>query len=223
MDLLSVVLSCLVQSLLVLLLVFLVWVGHALLSLALKKTRHGFRRWCGLVGTGRSTVELVGIVVVAAFTGALLTSVAYLAIPGQAEFVGSVHSPAVKYGALGSPLLIVVAVLAYGFVGTGFWEELFFRGVIARRLIAWFGFWPGNVVQALFFAGMHIALLLIALPGTPLGLHIFTFVWTMAVSMASAGYNEKRAGGSIVGSWLFHGGVNVGTVLANLMLLQGAS
>ena len=220
MDLVSVVLSCLVQSLVILFFVFLLWSGHVLLTALRKKKRTGFGVWSGLVSTRRSFAELVGVAVVAVVVGAGLSTFAYLWVPGQAGFVASEHSPAVKYAAFGSPLWIGIAVLAYGYLGTGFWEELFFRGVIAKRLISWFGFWPGNFAQGLIFAGLHHGMLLLVLPGAALGLHGFTFVWTMTASLASLWYNEKRAAGSIVGSWLIHGGVNVGTVVANLVLLS---
>ena len=47
---------------------------------------------------------------------------------------------------IGAGLLAVVPILLYAFIQTGLAEELFFRGFLAKRLCASFGFSRGNVM-----------------------------------------------------------------------------
>jgi membrane protease YdiL (CAAX protease family) len=98
---------------------------------------------------------------------------------------------------------VVIAITA--FLKTALAEEILFRGLIAKRLIAILGFWPGNAIHAAAFAAMH--LLVFVAPGGP------AFSWTLAGPMLALIFvtstvmvwlNEKRAGGSIGPSWLIH-------------------
>lgn len=99
-----------------------------------------------------------------------------------------------------------LSLVLYAGVQTSLSEEILFRGFLAKRLIEWLGFHVGNVLQALIFAAVHVALFL-SLAGqelTParaafLVLPISLYGWLL-------GYIKERAGnGSIIPGWLAHG------------------
>ena len=114
------------------------------------------------------------LVLAGALVGAGATVAIWYTVPAYAELLSGEHSPGVRFSALGSPALLLVAALIHGALGTGFWEELLFRGVLARRLMAWLGFVPGNVLQGVLFTAMHNGLVALTLPGAGLALQICT-------------------------------------------------
>lgn len=89
-------------------------------------------------------------------------------------------------------------------VKTSLSEEILFRGFIAKRLISALGFKWGNLLQALIFGLVHLALFWILMDAK---------VWFLAfifMLSAVAGYmiqyiNEKFSGGSIIPGWIAHG------------------
>ena len=97
----------------------------------------------------------------------------------------------------------VIALLAG--VKTALTEEIFFRGLIAKRLINGLGFWAGNTLHALLFGGIH--LLIFIVPGgpdftLPLGAAILLIPGIAGWLMAYV--NERRGNGSIAPGWLIH-------------------
>jgi uncharacterized protein len=95
-------------------------------------------------------------------------------------------------------ILLIIAIFK-----TSFAEELLFRGVIAKRLIARFGFNNGNMAQAAIFGLIHVLLFLYAKPS--LTIMAFLFLMTGAGAYLIGYVNEKRANGSIVPGWIAHG------------------
>jgi membrane protease YdiL (CAAX protease family) len=97
-------------------------------------------------------------------------------------------------------------VLIVAFLKTGLSEEIFFRGLIAKRLIAWLGFPIGNTLQALLFGAVH--LLIFVVPGgpafDPLAATAFVAV-TGTAGWVMGWINERLGNGSIAPSWLMHG------------------
>jgi uncharacterized protein len=94
-------------------------------------------------------------------------------------------------------VLLVVAVFK-----TAFAEELLFRGLIAKRLIAWLGFSTGNILQALIFGSIHLLIFTTSVAGAA--------PWLAAVSAAILGWvngwlNERLGKGSILPGWIVHG------------------
>ena len=121
----------------------------------------------------------------------------------------------VRYGApsrfMGAGLLAVVPILLYAFIQTGLAEELFFRGFLAKRLCASFGFSLGNAIQATVFALLHLLLFINYLPVLSLvAITLLTGIngWIMGW------LNEQAAGGSVIPSWMLHS-------LANLLVALG--
>jgi membrane protease YdiL (CAAX protease family) len=102
-------------------------------------------------------------------------------------------------------VLLIAAVLK-----TGFCEELFFRGFVAKRLIARLGFARGNLLQAIAFMAVHVPMVL-AVPAESrsIGLLSFVIVNPFMCSLLSVWLNEKQGGGSIVPGWILHAGANV--------------
>lgn len=89
-------------------------------------------------------------------------------------------------------------------------EEILFRGLIGKRLIAWLGFGVGNTIQALIFGAIH--LLIFVVPNGP----EFDPVLALAIAgMPALGgwimawLNERVGNGSIAPSWLLHAATNV--------------
>jgi membrane protease YdiL (CAAX protease family) len=100
-----------------------------------------------------------------------------------------------------SRLLLIVAIFK-----TAGAEELFFRGLIAKRLIRWLGFATGNALQAILFGSVHLLLAFIARPD----LFTLTALAGFAAILAwlSGWLNERRADGSILPGFAAHASAN---------------
>jgi len=86
-------------------------------------------------------------------------------------------------------------------------EELLFRGLIGKRLIARLGFGIGNACQAALFGAVH---LLVALsPLATAGLVAALVAFTAATGFINGWLNEKRGGGSILPGWAAHASANL--------------
>ena len=115
------------------------------------------------------------------------------------------------------PLGGLVPVLLFAIVQTSLAEELFFRGFLGKRVIARWGFAPGNAAQAIAFGILHVAMF--ASFADPIRLLV------IGILMGASGWivgwlNEEGAGGSILPGWALHASANllVGTAAAsNLM------
>lgn len=170
-----------------------------------------FRSWAGLVRGGLGPLALLGLALGGCAYGAAVvllaggTGLHTLLMAGpQAELVRELGP------------LALVAGLFYGFLKTGFSEELIFRGVLGGRLIAAWGLRIGNGLQALVFAGLHSGLVVVGVPDASLGLHGVVFGQTLALA-GLAGWLMARPGqGSIAGAVALHGGANLGTVVGLL-------
>jgi len=105
-------------------------------------------------------------------------------------------------------LFILLPIAVYAFLQTGLSEEIFFRGFLAKRLISKFGFVAGNIVQALIFAFMHLAFVILI--GTELGIlgNFLVFAIPMIFSWLAGYINEKIGSGSILPGWIMHGTAN---------------
>lgn len=102
------------------------------------------------------------------------------------------------------------AVLTIGLVAifkTAFAEEVFFRGFLAKRLIAITNFWTGNVIQAVLFGAIHS--LLFATMTTNFWFLALIFIVPTLGALVKTYLNEKLADGSIVPGWIAHASGNV--------------
>lgn len=114
---------------------------------------------------------------------------------------------------IGAGLLAVAPILLYAFIQTGLAEELFFRGFLAKRLCASFGFSRGNAIQAFVFALLHLLLFINYLPVLSL---VAITVLSGINGWIMGWLNEQAAGGSVVPSWMLHS-------LANLLVALGSA
>ncbi|MBX2875526.1 MAG: CPBP family intramembrane metalloprotease [Saprospiraceae bacterium] len=102
------------------------------------------------------------------------------------------------------------AILTIGLVAilkTALAEEIFFRGFLAKRLIAMTNFWTGNVIQAVIFGAIH-SLLFATMTANFWFLALIFIVPTIG-ALIKTYLNEKLANGSIVPGWIAHASGNV--------------
>jgi membrane protease YdiL (CAAX protease family) len=157
-------------------------------------TRLGLR-----VGDARSYGFALAAAVAAAFIGAWMSSL-------TSQFPGSMLAPFL--GATPT-LKFVASAFIYGFLGTGFPEELLFRGLIGGVLFRRLGFWKANFLQAFIFLLPHLLILIVA-PN----------LWLLAITAPLglgllAGWLRHRSG-SIGPSTIVHAAGNVAGALVVL-------
>jgi membrane protease YdiL (CAAX protease family) len=190
--------SALLQAGLVLAIAALVW-----LAFGRKKGRFG--AYVGLTGAPARSI-LIGAAI------GLIAAIAILNFPGVAEMNsgrGTVTGEALHAG-VSAGMLAGLAVAAL--IKTSFSEELLFRGLIGKRLIAWLGFDLGNAIQALLFGAVHLLLLLVPAASTPVV--AFLVLVTGAMGWVNGWLNERLGGGSILPGWAAHGVANLCAYLA---------
>lgn len=201
MFLLSSAISAFVQLGLFLVIPFAWWAFTARRSV-------GFASWIGLrrpTWDGRRArlgIAILAWVVIGAASTALLQSLS-----------GDV--PAARF--VGRGLGGIVPVLLFAIVQTSLAEEIFFRGFLGKRVIARWGFAPGNAAQAIVFGILHVAMF--ASFADPIQL-LAIGILTGASGWIVGWLNEEGAGGSILPGWVLHASANllVGTAAAfNLM------
>lgn len=110
-----------------------------------------------------------------------------------------------------------LAILLYCFFQTSLGEELFFRGFLGKLLIKKLGFIKGNLSQALLFGLVHGSLIFSSQLSLSALCLIILFPTVLGFCL---GYlNEKLAEGSILPSWLIHGGANLMSTLVLIFKL----
>lgn len=174
--------------------------------LVTRRHARGFPAYVGLVAPTRRALAAAAAVA-ALFTGVML--VIFRAGPLH-ELAVAPNTVAGRLRALGPSATTASALAIYALLQTSLTEELLFRGFLAKRLIARFGFAAGNGVQAVLFGLLH--LLLFVGPGAR------AFSGAVAASVVAMtggvgwlfGYvNERRGNGSILPSWGAHGLTNL--------------
>ncbi len=178
--------------------------GGAWLLFARRKA--GLTRWLGLgapaAGWWKGTIAC-GLVMA-------LVTIPLLMFGGLAELAQGEGTVGAKFA--GQPLTptIIATLVLMACVKTALAEEILFRGLIAKRLIARLGFAAGNSLQAIVFGSVH--LLIFAVDGAPeptlvavamlFGLPGFAG-WIMGYA------NERFGGGTIWPGWLIHASGNL--------------
>ena len=109
-----------------------------------------------------------------------------------------------KFRAMGFSASSVILILLTAWIKTGLSEEIFFRGFVAKRLIGLLGYQKGNLLQAVIFGALHIAIFL-AMPGASILFSLFIFLFSGIGAYISCYLNEKMANGSIIPGWISHG------------------
>lgn len=178
----------------VLVIVFLVWAIFG-------RKKAGFFGWIGLT---LPTARSMGIAFLIFLVWGTV-SIGLFFLPGLHEAATGESTVAGAIKEQGFSTEIVGVILVVAGIKTALTEEIFFRGLIAKRLINGLGFWVGNTIHALIFGAIH--LLIFVVPGGPeftlLYGAAFLFIpgiagWLMAYA------NERAGNGSIAPGWLIH-------------------
>lgn len=126
------------------------------------------------------------------------------------EILDAFHHPESmtgKFRAMGPTAPAIVILLLTAVLKTSLSEEIFFRGFVAKRLIALMGFQWGNILQAIIFGALHIVILLKI--SDSIQFIIMMFLLTTVAAWIMVYINEKLANGSILPGWIMHGLGNV--------------
>lgn len=177
-----------------------------LVYLISKKKVKGFLPYIGLKKSNRKA-NLLALLIASLLGGpVILLSVLNPEFKAILTHPGSVSGQIRELGfSAGAVLIVLITAL----LKTSLSEEIFFRGFVAKRLIAWLGFQTGNIIQAVLFGAIH-TLLFLTISKNPLFLTVI-FLFPALGAYFKAYLNEKMADGSIVPGWIAHG---VGNVLA---------
>jgi membrane protease YdiL (CAAX protease family) len=142
----------------------------------------------------------------------IVAAAAILSFSGVAEMNegrGTVTGEAARQGV--SPDMLAGLAIAALFK-TSLSEELLFRGLIGKRLIAWLGFGAGNAIQAILFGAVHLLLLLV--PAATTAVVTFVVLVTGVLGWVNGWLNERLGEGSILPGWAAHGTANLCAYLA---------
>lgn len=172
--------------------------------LILRRTRKGFFDWIGLYRSNRKANQLALLVTLVLVAPMLLLSVLN---PAFHDILAGPESLSGQMRAISSPTERALMILLIAIFKTALSEEILFRGLLAKRLIAWLGFRAGNIVQALIFGLIH-TLLFASVTSDLLFLGVIFLAPTIGVFWMVY-INEKIADGSIVPGWIAHAGANV--------------
>jgi membrane protease YdiL (CAAX protease family) len=181
-----------------------VMVVAALIYLVFGRKTGSFWRYIGIQPTTWGAVAAAGAMAIVFAAAAMLMPDLREMAGGEGTVVGKTAQ-----GAFSASIVGVLAIKAL--LQTSLSEELFFRGLIAKRLINGLGFAWGNSIQAIIFAAVHLLLLLI--PGINQIVVVGFVAFVGAVAWAWGWINEKWGRGSIIPSWIGHG---LGNLLAYL-------
>ncbi|MGL4337723.1 MAG: CPBP family intramembrane glutamic endopeptidase [Turicibacter sp.] len=192
MDILSLVMSSIVQVILFSVIPFSWWwITH--------RKKQSFFSWIGLKKPIMSDKKSLGLTLVIISGLYVVTTSVILPFFVNADELAT--QPFTGLGISG-----LVHVLVYSFIQTGLSEELLFRGFLAKRLISKLGFKRGNLIQATLFGLMH-GFMLMSFTGT-IGCVLAIFI-TGGIGWLLGWVNEEKAQGSIYPSWMIHGGANL--------------
>ncbi len=180
--------------------VVLIVAGLAWLIFARK--RAGFRAWLGLTAP---TLRSMGWALLIFVIWSAVTALIYL-LPDFVALASAEGTVAGRIRAEGFSGDTAALILILAIFKTGLTEEIFFRGLIGKRLINLSGFWIGNTLQAALFGAVHWLIFLV--PGGPdftptLGVLIFLLPGAAGWLMGFA--NERLGNGSIAPGWMIHG------------------
>ncbi len=172
----------------------------------LARKQESFPRYIGLIApTPSAMLWTLGVALVL-----VPASLAIFMLPTLRDMAAGGNTVAGQLREQGFSADVVGQILIIALFKTALSEEIFFRGLLAKRLIRWLGFVTGNTIHAILFGAIH--LLIFVVPGGP------TFDPILALAMAGlpavggwimAWLNERIGNGSIAPSWFLHAATNV--------------
>lgn len=191
-------LNAVIQILLFAIIPFFWWLFTA-------RKRENFFSWLGLKSPRCENKKRLALWMLLLFAVCLAVGELAVFLRGEVEAAESAFT--------GMGLTALPSLLAYAFLQTAFSEEILFRGFLLKRLAAKFGFAAATIVQALIFGAIHLTMVwgqVDLLAGAVI------VVYPMIPAVAFSWLNEKKAGGSILPSWIIHGALNTVSALFSL-------
>ena len=158
------------------------------------------------VGLKRSTAKANGLAVLVALVFLIPPLALWFLSDQFRQIMTDPTTTTGKFRAMGLGVDAVLMLLVAAVFKTALSEELFFRGFVAKRLMALLGYSWGNITQAAIFGITHVLIFLMIT--TQLLFLTFMLVFVSLGAYLSAYLNEKHAAGSIVPSWISHGLAN---------------
>lgn len=175
-----------------------------LVFLIKKKTVKGFFDWIGLKKSNRKANSLAFLIMLV--SAAPLITLSWFNKDFW-QIMTDPNSITGQFRAQGLGVNSVVSLLIVALLKTSFTEEVFFRGFVAKRLIAVTNFRTGNIIQAVIFGMIH-TLIFLSITDNALFL-IIIFLFPAITSYFKVYLNEKVAHGSIIPGWIAHATANV--------------
>lgn len=185
-----------VQLLVALLLALIIWGAARLFGV-----KRSFAVFIGALAAPRKSLAYA--ILAALVLGG--TTIALFRFTSLSTVVAADNSVSERIREMGLSGETIAVLLLLAVFKTALSEELVFRGLLAKRLIAWLGFGAGNLIQAAIFGAIH--LLMFVTPGAPAWDPLAAGALFIAPFIAGvvAGYlNERIGGGSIAPSWFMH-------------------
>lgn len=175
-----------------------------LIYLIRERTVTGFAKYLGLK---RSTqkANLYAVLLMLA-----LASPTMIIVMIDESFKEVLHDPRSVTGTLkmmGLGMESIFTLLVIAILKTSLSEEIFFRGFVAKRLIAITNYKTGNLLQAFIFGIIH-TLLFLTITDNILFLVIIFVIPTIG-AYVKVHLNEKLADGSIIPGWIAHASANL--------------
>ena len=169
------------------------------------KKKSGFLNYIGIYGTNTKSVLYAIFIAVLAYACSMLV----LAHFGLQQLILNPNTPAWSLRSNGFTLTEILKIFSFACIGTALWEELFFRGFLAKRLISFFGFIIGNIAQAVIFGLVHIAVFFLVKLNIELSAYLCIFLIPTFLAYGMAYLNERVAKGSILPGYISHALLNI--------------
>jgi uncharacterized protein len=193
-DLINTIISTFLQILVFILIPFIFF-------LLRKNKQVSFSKYIGFYPpTGKSVIYVLvaGLLFVIAGIGLVIS---------DETIRQAVHAPKSVTGNLrmmGLNVYSILILLTIALLKTSLSEEIFFRGFIAKQLIAKLGFKTGNIIQALIFGIVHLVLFQVII-NSGFSALAFIFIFSTSAGWVIGYIKEKHANGSIIPGWIAHG------------------
>ena len=152
-----------------------------------------FMEWIGLKAVKRDKVSYLITWIIGGFL--LFTAFSIFIFP----LTRSIETATSAFSGMG--LKALPSILIYSFLQTSLPEELLFRGFLLKRLVNHMPFVFANTIQAIAFGLLHGVLFASVVS---LEVTFFIIFFTGAIAVYLGFVNEKKAGGSILTSWIIH-------------------
>ncbi len=185
------IISAFIQFLFVIILPYIWW-------FLIVRGKVSFGEWIGLKAIKRVEDSYLIAWIIGGF---LLFTIFYMFI---FPLTRSIETATSAFSGMGYKAL--PSILIYSILQTSLPEELLFRGFLLKRLVNHMPFFFANTIQAIAFGLLH-GILFVSLVSIEITLFIALFTGVIAAYLGFV--NEKKAGGSILTSWIIHALANI--------------